>query len=81
MDLGYGCGKILKGERLQNVKHYKSEKCGKYVQEAMTNMNETIFTYLKLNVKSQEMFKVNIQNNAFSNKSEYQKSKSRKETQ
>ena len=46
------------------------------MQEAMTNMNETIFTYLKLNVKSQEMFKVNIQNNAFSNKSEeYQKSK------
>lgn len=53
-----------------------SNKCGKYLQEANTNMNETS------NVKSQEMFKVDIQNKACSNKSEeYQKSKSRKETQ
>lgn len=38
--------------------------------------------YIKLDIKSQEMVKVNIQHTAFSNKpDDYEKSKSRKEIQ
>ena len=58
------------------------KRARKYMQEAIINVHETIFKYLKLNIKSQEMVKVNTQHNAFSNKSdEYEKSKSRKEIQ
>lgn len=44
------------------------KRARKYVQKAIINVHGTIFKYLKLNIKSQEMVKVNIQHNAFSNK-------------
>ena len=51
----------------------------KHMQETISNIHETTFRHLKLNVKSQEMFKVGIQHVTFSNKSDqYEKSKIKK---